>query len=91
MLTSTTCTCAKWRKLSPEQQANPLWVMVHQLHHNVKVGRPPFTVNRLVELTDCSPREAKDVLDDAVQLKWFRHIPPAEGQPGYYLNPAKPK
>lgn len=90
-LTRTSCQCAAWRKLSEDQQARPTWVVVHHLHHLVKDHRPPFTVNRVVELADCTEREAKAVLDEAVQLKWFMHLPAAAGQPDYYLNPARPK
>jgi hypothetical protein len=89
--TAVRCTCSKWRKLSDEQRADRRWVMVHHMHHNVKAGRAPFTANRIVELAECSEKEALDVLTEAVQLKWFRHIPAAAGQPGYYLSPVKPK
>lgn len=89
--TAVRCTCAKWRNLTDDQRGDDRWKVAHQLFHNLKVGRPPFTLALFVERAECSEREAMSVLDHAVQLKWFRHVPPAHGQPGYYRNPTKPK
>jgi hypothetical protein len=91
MLTASTCTCAKWRALTDEQRARPTWVIVHHLHHLVKDHRPPFTINRVIELADCSERDAQSVLDEATARKWFVYLPPADGAPGYYLSPTPPK
>lgn len=89
--TEIVCTCPKWRKLEADQKADRRWQMAHQLLHNVNVGRPPFTVRRMAELADCTPAQAKQVLDFAVAWRWFTLVPEALGQPAHYRKYAKPK
>lgn len=87
------CDCAKWRKLEPEQQGSKLWQIVHHLHHTLKRGRPPFTIGLVLDRAPAGTSEAAalDVLTAATAAGWFRHVPAAAGQPGYYLSPVKPK
>lgn len=97
--------CSKWKKLPDEKKGVPAWVTAHVLHHNLLRHRGvPFTESRLMDLAQCTRREARDVLTEAVRLEWFGIIPavpetpPAEGQltgqrgaPAYYISPVKPK
>lgn len=104
-LSSMTCTCARWKKLPPEDQRRPVWITAHVLHHNFMRKRgTPFTAERLAELAEVTAKEATEVLIEAVRLEWFAVIaavparPAAEGQlmgssgtPAYYISPVKPK
>jgi hypothetical protein len=97
--------CAKWKKVSEENQRSPIWVNAHILHHNFLRKRGvPFTADRLAALAECSLAEAQAVLDEAVSLEWFRRQEPvraraAQGgelmgspaRPAYYISPVKPK
>lgn len=92
-LVAATC-CAKWKALSEGRQDERVWQYAHHLHHNVKRRGASVTAHRLAELAEVTEGKAKAVLDEAVQLKWFKVLPPnpAFGQMvEHYISPAKPK
>jgi hypothetical protein len=96
--------CTKWKELPEERRTSAVWVTAHVLHHNLLRHRPPFTVDRLAQLAECSISEAQAVLDEAVSLGWFNRQEPtparkarpgqlmgAPARPAYYLSPVKTK
>lgn len=103
-LSQMACTCTKWKNLPEERKTEPVWVVAHVLHHNLLRHRPPFTVDRLALLAECSVSEAQAVLDEAVRLEWFRRQEPSPSvkakldqlvappeRRAYYLSPVKAK